>query len=58
MTHKNLGFNSLSGTTSYRKNSWSHEAARLYVIMIVLLWNLTDMSAALLQELHLEDSLG
>ena len=37
-----------SSKTSYRKISWSLEAARLDIIMIVLLWNLTGISAALL----------
>ena len=36
-----LGLYSLSGQTSYRNISWSLESARLDVIMIVLLWNLT-----------------
>ena len=43
-----LGLYSLSGRTSYRTISWSLEAARLGVIMIVSLWNLTGISAALL----------
>ena len=42
------GLYSLSGKTSYRKISWSLGAARLGVIMIVSLWNLTGISAALL----------
>ena len=42
------GLYSLCGRTSYRKISWSLEAARLFVIMIVLLWYLTCISAALL----------
>ena len=37
-----------SGKTSYRQKSWSVEAARLGVKMIVSSWNLTDISAALL----------
>ena len=37
-----------SGKMSYRQISWSLEAARLAVIMIILLWNLTGISAALL----------
>ena len=41
---------SLSGKTSYRQISRSLEAARLGVIVIVSLWNLTDSSAALLPE--------
>ena len=43
-----LGLYSLSGKTSYRQISWSLEAARLCVIMIVSHWNLTGISAALL----------
>ena len=39
---------SLSGKTSYRQISWSLEATRLSVIMIVSHWNLTGISAALL----------
>ena len=42
------GLYSLSGKTSYRQISWSLEAARLGFIMIVSLWNLTGISAALL----------
>ena len=42
------GLYSLSCKTSYRQISWSHEAARLGVIIIVALWNLTGISAALL----------
>ena len=42
------GLYSLSDKTSYRQISWSLEAARLSVIMIVSLWNLTGISAALL----------
>ena len=38
---------SLSGKTSYRQISWSLEAARLDVAMVVSLWNLTGTSAAL-----------
>ena len=38
----------LSGRTSYRKISWSFEAARLGVIMILSLCNLTGTSEALL----------
>ena len=34
-----LGIHSLSGKTSYHKISWSLEAARLYVIVLVSLWN-------------------
>ena len=44
----NQGLYSLNGKTSYRQISWSLEAARLGVIMIVSLWNLTGISAALL----------
>ena len=43
-----LGLYSLSGKTSYRQISWSLETARLDVIMIVSLWNLAGVSAALL----------
>ena len=39
------GFNSL---TSYRQIPWSLETARLDVLIIVSLWNLTGISAALL----------
>ena len=42
------GLYSLSGKTYYRRISWSFEAARLDIIMLVLLWNLTSISAALL----------
>ena len=42
------GLYSLSGNTSYRQISWSLEATRLGVIRIVMLWNLTGVSAALL----------
>ena len=42
------GLYSLSVKTSYRHISWSLEAARLDVIMVVSLWHLTDISAALL----------
>ena len=37
----NQGLYSLSGKTSCRQISWSLEAARLDVIMIISLWNLT-----------------
>ena len=40
------GLYSLSGKTSYRQISWSLEAARLDVAMVVSLWNLTGTSAA------------
>ena len=43
-----LGLYSLSGKTSYRQISWSLEAARLDVAMVVSLWNLTGTSAAVL----------
>ena len=42
------GFYSLSDKTSYRQTSWSLEAARLGIIMIVPLWDLTGFLAALL----------
>ena len=42
----NLGLYSLSGKTSYRQISWSLEAARLDVALVVSLWNLTGTSAA------------
>ena len=42
------GLYSLSGKTSYRQISWSLEAARLDVAIVVLLWNLTGTSAAAL----------
>ena len=42
------GLYSLRGRTSYRKISWSLEATRLDVIMLVSLWNLTSIAAALL----------
>ena len=41
------GLYSLSGKTSYRQISWSLEATRLDVIMIISLWNLTGISTAL-----------
>ena len=41
------GLYSLSGKTSYRQISWSLEATRLDVIMIISLWKLTCISAAL-----------
>ena len=40
------GFYLLSCKTSYCQISWSLDAARLDVIMIVLLWNLTGILAA------------
>ena len=43
------GLYSLSGKTSYRQISRSLEAARLDVTIIVSLWNLTGISAALLR---------
>ena len=42
------GLDSRSGETSYRQISWSLEATRLDVIMIVSFLNLTSISAALL----------
>ena len=41
-----LGLSSLSGKTSYRKTSWSIEAARCGFRLSQLLWNLTATSAA------------
>ena len=46
--HSILGLYSLSGKTSYRQISWSLEAARLDVAMVISLWNLTATSAAVL----------
>ena len=46
--HSTLGLYSLSGKTSYCQISWSLEAARLDVAMVVSLWNLTGTSAAAL----------
>ena len=43
-----LGLYSLSCKTSYRQISWSLEAARLGIIIIAALWNLTGISAVLL----------
>ena len=43
-----LGLYSLSGKTSYRKISWSLEAARFGFILFQSLWNLAGTSAALL----------
>ena len=40
---------SRSGKTSYRQISWSIEVARLDVLIIVQLWNLTGNSAASLR---------
>ena len=48
MRHVTLGLYSLSCKTSYRQISWSLEAARLDVAMVVSLWNLTGTSAAAL----------
>ena len=45
----NQGLYSLSGKRSYRQISWSLEAARLDVAMVVSLWHLTGTSAAVLQ---------
>ena len=47
-THILQGLCSLSGQTSYRKISWSLEAERLGVIMLVSLWNLKISRSALL----------
>ena len=47
-TYRYQGLYSLSGQTSYRQISWSLEAARLDVAMVVSLWNLTGTSAAAL----------
>ena len=44
----NLGLYSLSGKTSYRKISWSLEAARFGFKLFQSLWNLAGTSAALL----------
>ena len=46
--HSILDLYSLSGKTSYRQISWSLEAARLDVAMVISLWNLTATSAAVL----------
>ena len=43
-----LGLYSLNGKTSYHQVSWSLEARRFCVIIIVSLWNLTGISAPLL----------
>ena len=43
-----LGLYSLSGKTSYRKISWSLEAARFGFELFQSLWNLAGTSAALL----------
>ena len=43
-----LGLYLSSGKTYYRQKSWSLKAARLGAIMIVLFWNFTGISAALL----------
>ena len=43
-----LGLYSLSGKTSYRKISWSLEAARFRFRLFQSLWNLTGTSAAAL----------
>ena len=47
-TTKVQGLYALSGKTSCRQISWSLEAARLNVAMVVSLWNLTGTSAAVL----------
>ena len=46
--YKLQGLYSLRGKTCCCKISWSLEAARLNVMMIVSLWNLTGISAVLL----------
>ena len=43
-----LDLYSLNGKTSYPQTSWSLEATKLVVILIVSFWNLTGVSAALL----------
>ena len=43
-----MGLYSLSGKTSYRQISWSLEATRLDVAMVVSLWILTGTSATAL----------
>ena len=48
LTGWHQGLYSLSGKMSYRQISWSLETTRLYVIMVVPLWNLTGISAAAL----------
>ena len=45
---RTLGLYSLSGKTSYRKISWSLEAARFGFKLFQSLWNLAGTSAALL----------
>ena len=45
---KDMGLYSLSGKTSYRKISWSLEAARFGFQLFQSLWNLAGTSAALL----------
>ena len=45
-----LGLYSPSGKTSYSQISWSLEAARLGVMIIAPLWNLTSASAARLRD--------
>ena len=47
---RHQGLYSPSDETSYRQISWSFEAARLGVIMIASLWNLTGISTALLSK--------
>ena len=44
------GLYSLSGKTAYRQILWSFEATRLDIAMVVSLWNLTGISAAVLSE--------
>ena len=48
--YQTQGLYSLSGKTYYLQIAWSFEAARLGVIMIVLLWNVAGISAALLNK--------
>ena len=49
MKHRVIpGLYSFSGKTSYGQISWSLEAPRLVDIMIISLWNLTGISAAVL----------
>ena len=48
VSHLILGLYSLSGKTSYRKISWSLEAARFWFKLFQSLWNLAGTSATLL----------
>ena len=43
---RRLGFSSLSDKTSYHQISWNLKAAKFDVVMILSLWNLTSISAA------------